>query len=152
MSDWPLPPYVDPHGPLGTDEEVIGAFLAGDVAPHSERLHVEAQTLLVERDVPAALRLDDSAVLVRSDLPGSSTDIKAVIESVLSAKGMDRFDEDTMLAVAVAMQRVGLRLSSWDLWGRDIDSAFAALRHAAAGGPGDMLHGGGEPPLGGPGW
>jgi hypothetical protein len=28
----------------------------------------------------------------------------------------------------VALQLFGLRLSSWDLWGDDIDAAFAALR------------------------
>jgi len=150
VSDWPLPPYVAPHGPEGTDEEVIGAFLDADVPPHSARLHVEGATLLVDRDVPAALRIE-AAFLVRADLPDGALDVKAAIEAVLTDRGMRQLDTDTMLAVAVAMQRVGLRLSAWDLWGTDIDDAFAALRRAAAGGADDVLFGGGEPPLGGSG-
>lgn len=150
MTDWPLPPFVQPNGPLGSDTEVIAAFVTGDLAPYSPRLHVEGETLMVERDVPAVLRVERAAVLVRADLPDGSTDIKAVIEQVLRENGLTLLDTDTMLAVAVAMQRVGLRLSSWDLWGRDIDEAFASLRRTAAGGQDDILYGGGDLPLGGP--
>jgi hypothetical protein len=44
------------------------------------------------------------------------------------------------------MQLVGARTVTWDLWGADIDEAFADLRRAAVGGDGDMLLGGGLPP------
>jgi hypothetical protein len=43
---------------------------------------------------------------------------------------------------------VSNRLSTWDLWGRDIDEAFADLRTAAVGGDDDILRGGGLPPVG----
>jgi hypothetical protein len=44
------------------------------------------------------------------------------------------------------MQLVGARTVTWDLWGADIDEAFADLRRAAVGGEGDLLLGGGLPP------
>ena len=44
------------------------------------------------------------------------------------------------------MQMVGARTVTWDLWGVDIDEAFAELRKAAVGGDDDMLMGGGLPP------
>lgn len=151
MTDWPLPPYLEPRGPLGSDDDVVRAFSRADVAPHSARFHVEGPTLLVDRDVPAAMRIGPRTVLVRLDLPdelagGEGAQAKATVERVLAGEGLSLLDSDTMLAVAVAVQRVGLRLSRWDLWGADIDVAFAELRTAAAGGEDDVLFGGGGPP------
>jgi hypothetical protein len=46
---------------------------------------------------------------------------------------MGLLDSETLLGVPVGIQLAGLRLSSWDLWGTDLDEAFAALRRAATG-------------------
>jgi hypothetical protein len=149
MTDWPLPPYLEPRGPLGDDRAVVIAFLAAEAGPpHSERLHVEGPVLLVDRDAPAALRIGTRSVLVRIDLPDDLAPARETIEEVLASEGLTMLDHDTMLALPVGAMMVGLRLSSWDLWGADIDEAFADLRTAAVGGPGDVLLGGGQPPVG----
>lgn len=166
MTDWPLPPYIEPRGPTGDDEDVIRAFLRADVAPHSSRLHVEGPVLLADRDLPIALRLgpmteagaagDTAAgwpgrtVLLRIDLPDDLADLRQVVADGLTTAGLAVLDEDNPLAIAVGLQLVGLRMSSWDLWGTDIDEAFADLRAAAVGGSGDVLLGGGGPPVGPP--
>jgi hypothetical protein len=147
VADWPLPPYIEPRGPLGDDDEVVRAFARSELAPYSGRFHVEGPTLLANRDVPAAMRIGPRTILVRVDLPDNLLEVKPLIEGVLAAEGLTLLDTDTMLGVAVAVQRVGLRLSSWDLWGADIDEAFADLRTSAAGGEDDVLFGGGGPPL-----
>lgn len=147
LTDWPLPPYLEPRGPLGDDDDVVRAFVRQEIAPHSARFHVEGPTLLIDRDVPSAMRIGSRAFLVRRDLPDSLMDSKDVVEGVLAADGLRLLDSDSMLAVAVAVQRVGLRLSSWDLWGDDIDDAFAQLRTNAAGGQDDALFGGGGLPF-----
>jgi len=146
MTDWPLPPYVEPRGPEGDDAAVVRAFLTGDLPPHSARLHVEGPVLLVDRDVPLALRLSRTAALLRVDLSERVVDVRRAVEAVLTAEGMSLLDEESPLGIAVGVQLVGARASTWDLWGTDIDEAFAALREAAVGGPGDMLLGGGSPP------
>ncbi len=61
-------------------------------------------------------------------------------------------DEQQPLGIAVGMQYVGARTVTWDLWGADIDEAFADLRKAAVGGEEDMLFGGGGPSGRGSGW
>ena len=149
MTDWPLPPYFEPHGPAGSDEEVVRAFLAGDpTAPHSERLHVEGDVLRADRDAPAALKIGARTVLVRTDLPDDMVELRQKIEAVLAGEGLVLQDEDTKLALPVATMMVAARLSTWDLWGADIDEAFADLRLAAVGGRNDILQGGGGPPVG----
>ena len=145
MSDWPLPPYNEPRGPAGGDGAVVHAFVRGDIAPHSERLHVEGEVLVVDRDVTMALRMGRRSVLLRRDLPDDATPVRLVVESALGEEGLVLLDEENMLAMAVAVQMVGLRMSTWDIWGADIDETFAALRTAALGGPDDMLLGGGLP-------
>ncbi|HEX2274623.1 MAG TPA: hypothetical protein VHG90_12190 [Acidimicrobiales bacterium] len=157
MADWPRPPYVDPTGPRADDDGVVRAFLRADVAPHSERLHVEGPVLLADRDVPLVLRLSPTgggeagparAVLVRLDLPEDLLPLRQAVEAVLEAEGLMLLDHDSQLAIAVGVQLVAARMSSWDLWGTDIDDAFADLRAAAVGGTGDVLLGGGAPPVG----
>ena len=64
----------------------------------------------------------------------------------LAAEGLTMLDEQQPLGIVVGMQLVGARTVTWDLWGDDIDEAFAELRKAAMGGDGDMLLGGGLPP------
>jgi hypothetical protein len=149
VTDWPLPPYFEPRGPAGDDAAVVRAFLAGDsTPPHSERLHVEGDVLRADRDAPAALRIGVRTVLVRTDLPDELVELRGRIEDVLAAEGLTLQDEDTKLALPVATMMVAARLSTWDLWGADIDEAFADLRLAAVGGRDDILQGGGLPPVG----
>ncbi len=149
MSDWPLPPYFEPRGPAGDDADVVRAFLATEgAAPHSERLHVEGGVLLADRDVAIALRIGPRTVLVRTDLLDDHVELRSRIEEVLSEEGLALQDEDTQLALPVATMMVALRLSTWDLWGADVDEAFADLRLAAVGGRDDILQGGGGPPVG----
>ncbi len=124
-------PYAAPTGPAVDDATVLECFARDVTAGHSPRFHVERPTLLVGRNVAAAVRIAPRAVLVRADLPDLWEAAKAEVERALSAEGLSCFDEDTLLATPVALQLFGLRLSSWDLWGDDIDDAFAALRAGA---------------------
>ncbi len=147
MSDWPLPPLYEPRGPRDTDEEVVRAFLrhAGPT-PHSARLHVEDRVLRVDGDMPLALWVGPRTVLLLFDLPDDLVDIRAAVATMLAAEGLTMLDEQQPLGIVVGMQLVGARTVTWDLWGDDIDEAFAELRKAAMGGDGDMLLGGGLPP------
>ncbi len=135
-SPWaiPLPPYGVPLGPATDDGTVLSGFARHDPVPgHSKHLHVEGEALLVDGDVPIALRLRPGVVLARTDLPEDLEAFAPRVAEVLAGAGMELLDEATLLAAPVAMQVLGLRLSSWDLWGEDIDVAFAALRAAAVG-------------------
>jgi hypothetical protein len=125
----------------------VRAFLQSGPAPHSERLHVEGSVLRADRDVALSLRLGPRTVLLRRDLPDDVEPVRQGVESVLVAEGLQLLDEDTPLAVPVATMWVALRLSVWDLWGADIDEAFAHLRQEAVGGSDDVLLGGGRPPV-----
>ncbi len=147
MSDWPLPPLYQPRGPRDTDEEVVRAFLRHHgPAPHSERLHVEDRVLRVDADMPLALWIGPRSVLLLYDLPDDLVGIRASAAAALAGEGLTMLDEQSALGVAVGMQLVGARTVTWDLWGADIDEAFADLRRAAVGGDDDMLLGGGLPP------
>jgi len=148
VSDWPLPPYFKPQGPLDDDDAVVRALLRTGPAPHSERLHVEGNVLRVHGDEALALRLGPRTVLVRLDLPDDAVASRQVVEATLATEGLALVDHDTPLAVAVATMMVALRLSIWDLWGADIDEAFSDLRREAMGGDGDALLGGGGPSAG----
>jgi hypothetical protein len=147
LSDWPLPPLYEPRGPRDTDEEVVRAFLrhAGP-APHSERLHVEDKVLRFDGDMPLALWVGPRTVLVLFDIPDRMADVRETVRTALTADGLSLLDEQSPLGIAVGMQLVGARAVTWDLWGADIDEAFADLRKAAVGGDDDMLLGGGLPP------
>lgn len=149
MTDWPLPPLYQPRGPRDSDEEVVRAFLRHrGPSPHSERLHVEDTVLRVDGDMPLALWIGPRSVLVLFDIPQQLAGIRAVVEQALTGEGLTKLDEQSPLAIAVGVQLVGARTVTWDLWGADIDEAFAALRRAAVGGDDDMLLGGGLPPGG----
>ena len=124
-------PYAAPTGPAVDDGSVLECFARDVAAGHSPRFHVERPTLLVGRNVAAAVRIAPRTVLVRADLPDRLAAAKEEVEGALAAEGLRCFDEDTLLATPVALQLYGLRLSSWDLWGDDIDTAFAALRAGA---------------------
>ncbi len=128
-----LPPFAQPTGPRVTDASVVRAFARSETTGHSRRLHTEATVLLADRADAVALRLAPGAVLVRADAPPHAATVVPVVEQALTAAGLARIDERTLLGVPVALQLDGLRLSEWDLWGDDIDAAFAALRAVAAG-------------------
>ena len=148
MSDWPLPPLYEPRGPRDTDEEVVRAFLRHHgPTPHSERLHVEDQVLRVDGDMPLALWVGPRTVLLLFDLTDDLVEIRQNVADALTGEGLTLLDEQQPLGIVVGMQLVGARTLTWDLWGADIDEAFADLRKAAVGGDDDMLLGGGGPPL-----
>lgn len=133
-----LPPYGEPGGTPGDDGSVLNDFLGGEQAKadhHSELFHVEGNVLMAQADVACALRLGPTTVLLRLDLPESLEGVKRTVEAAMAEAGMVRLDEETKLGPAVAIQVLGLRLSTWDLWGTDIDRAFSDLRTAAAGDP-----------------
>jgi hypothetical protein len=148
VTDWPLPPLFEPRGPRDSDEEVVRAFLrhAGPT-PHSERLHVEDRVLRVDGDFPLALWIGPRSVLLLHDLPDHVAGIAGELAGILTGEGLTLLDEQQPLGIPVGMQYVGARTVTWDLWGADIDEAFADLRIAAVGGEGDSLLGGGGPPV-----
>ena len=147
MSDWPLPPLYEPRGPRDTDEEVVRAFLRHvGPSPHSERLHVEDRVLRVDGDMPLALWVGPRTVLLLFDLPDGTVDVRDSVAAALVGEGLALLDEQQPLGIVVGMQMVGARTVTWDLWGADLDEAFADLRTAAVGGEDDMLLGGGLPP------
>jgi hypothetical protein len=133
-----LPPYGEPGGMLGDDGSVLDDFLDGEQAKadhHSAVFHVEGNVLMAQADMACAIRLGPSSVLLRLDLPEDLEVVKRSVEVAMAKVGMTKLDEETKLGPAVAIQRLGLRLSTWDLWGTDIDRAFSELRTAAAGDP-----------------
>lgn len=148
MTDWPLPPFTEPRGPLGDDDAVVRAFIRSEPAPHSDLLHVEGRILRAHRDDGIALSIGPATVLLRIDGFDDDLPLRRTIVRVLEEEGLVLQDEDTPLALPVATQMVSNRLSTWDLWGRDIDEAFSDLRTAAVGGDDDVLRGGGLPPVG----
>lgn len=131
MPEGPVPPFTEPTGPAVDDASVLSAFVRDEAAGHSPSFHVERPMLLVDRMVAAALRIGPRTILVRADLPPDLGWAKERVEEALTAEGMACFDEETLLATPVVVQLIGIRASSWDLWGSDIDDAFAALRSAA---------------------
>lgn len=135
MSEGVLPPYGEPSGPRLEDAAVVAAFVHGEQSGHSENFHVERSVLMAGFDLAMAMRLGPGSVLMRVDVPQAMADVKALVEQGLATEGMQRLDEATLLATPVAVQWLALRASTWDLWGRDIDQAFAALRAAAVSDP-----------------
>jgi len=117
------------------DVDVVLAFVQGQPAGHSERFHLEGSVLVAGFDMAMGMRIGVDTVLLRRDVPADTEDHKAMIEEVLAGHGMTLLDEETVLAIPVAVQWLALRASTWDLWGRDIDDSFAALRTAAVGDP-----------------
>ena len=138
MTDLPMPPSYEDPGPAGTDEEVVRAFARDLPTPYSDLLHVEGPVLLAGRDWAVALRVGPRSFLVNHERPADLHPAKIVVEDVFRAEGLEMFDEETLFATSVAVQYVGLRYASWDLWGAGIEEAFADLRLKAAGG-GDEL-------------
>lgn len=135
-----LPPFGEPAGPSYDDDEaLLRAFIGRESAGHSGRYHIEGAALMTGGDAAAALWIGPDTVLVRADLPRSLADRRGPLEGALRAEGFELLDADTLFAAPIAIQVLGLRVSSWDLWGRDLDRAFEELRTAAAGGEDSSL-------------
>lgn len=128
-----MPPYVDPDGVHGSDAQALAAFAEGGAPCFSAMFHVEGPALLADRAVAAALRLGPQTILVRTDPPEELEAARTQVENTLARAGFSRLDEETLWATPVALQVLGLRLSTWDLWGRNLDQAFDDLRQAALG-------------------
>lgn len=144
-----LPLYPDEGGGAReSDEAVLAGFSAGRSPGASKSFGIEGPVLNVHGDVAAAIRLSPDTVITRRDLPDDVAWAAAPVAEALSRAGHTLLDEETVLAVPVALQVVGIRLSSWDLWGRDLDDAFAALRTAAVGEEWNPLLSGGSGSLG----
>lgn len=144
-----LPPFGEPAGDRVDDATVVAAFVGGDTAAMwSEQFHAEGTALVAGGDVAVAIRVAPRTFLIRVNLPESFEPSRRAVEEALEAQGMAFLDGETLLAAPVAIQRLGLRTSLWDLWGGDIDESFADLRSAAAG-EWDDLFPGGPPPVGG---
>ncbi len=129
-----LPLYSEgPGEPPEEDSVVLAAFAAGLPSGRSASFAMEGPVLMVDGDVPAGLRLDPRAVLVRRNLPDDVAWASATVAAAVQAAGYLLCDENTLYATPVAIQVLGLMYSQWDLWGRDLDEAFASLRVAALG-------------------
>lgn len=133
MQEGLLPPFVDPTGPRYDDATVAGDFARGHCVGYSTHFHAEGPALMVDRSEAAALRIGRNTVLVRLDLPDGGFAARPLVEQALTEAGLSMLDADTLLAAPIAIQVLGLRLSDWDLWGNDVDEAFACLRAAAVG-------------------
>ena len=130
----PQPPYGAAPGPLVEDEAVLEAYARnGGEVGHSSLLHVEGASLVADGDVAAGLWIAENVLLVRVDLPEDLLHVRASLARALEAAGLQCLDEESLLAGPVALQVLGFRLSTWDLWGNDIEVAFEALRRAAVG-------------------
>lgn len=116
---------------------------------YSKGFHIEGTVLVSGGDMATAIRIGPRTFLVRADLPDDLLPATVAVRGALEADGMSCLDNETLLATPVAIQLLGLRFSTWDLWGAQIDDSFADLRAAAAG-EWDDLFPGGPPPVGGP--
>lgn len=151
MTDGLLPPYGEPVGDRVEDARVFEVFIRDEpVLVHSPLLHLEGATLVLGGDVAIAMRIAPRTFLLRCDLPPDAEPASRAAKLALGAAGCSCLDEESPLATAVAIQVLGLRTATWDLWGSDIDEAFAELRAAAAG-EWDDLFPQGPPSVPGPG-
>lgn len=153
MSGDMLPPFGMPIGDEVEDAQVLDVFVNDTPAlVHSATFHLEGSVLVAGGDVAAAMRLASRTFLLRLDLPPDLEPARQAVQRALGAAGMTCVDSETLLAAPVAIQVLGLRTSTWDLWGADIDQSFAELRRAAAGEwDGMELFPEGPPPMPGPG-
>jgi hypothetical protein len=119
--------------PAEEDHVVLAAFAAGRPSERSPQFGIEGPVLMVDGDVPAGLRLDPRTVLVRRDLPDDVIWAWPKVADAVQEAGYILCDENTLFAMPVAIQALGLTTSEWDLWGINLDEAFAALRVAALG-------------------
>ena len=151
MTDGLLPPYGEPVGDRADDARVLEVFVNDEPAlVHSPLLHLEGATLVAAGDMATAMRIAPRTFIVRVDLPADLEPARRAVQLALGAAGIRLVAGECLLAAPIAIQVLGLRTSTWDLWGADLDEAFAELRAAAAG-EWDDLFPQGPPPVPGPG-
>ncbi len=117
------PPYGAPTGPLLSDAELAAAYLAGARTGHSPALHIEEDTLLVDRFQAVALRVGVDTLLIRTDVA-----CPPLAEAVAGRCQM--VEREPPLATVVALQVLGHSAAPWELWGTDPDTAAARLAAA----------------------
>jgi len=131
------PPFGFMPGPNVSDAEVVvqfaTTFASAGACVHSNRFYVEGPLLIADGDQTVAMRVAPAVVLVRTDVPDDIQDDRHRVEHLLSEAGLAMLDEETLWGVPIALQLAGLRISIWDLWGNDLDFAFAAVRTVAIG-------------------
>ena len=125
------PPYGEPTGPFLGEHDLFTAFLRGARTGHSATHHIEESALLLDRMAPVALRLVESALLVRTDLPSP------VLVAALPDQGVELVIEDTPLATVVSLEVLGLPAAAWDLWcAHHVDGERALIEAVSADMPG----------------
>lgn len=140
-----------PVGERVGDARVLAVFVDDEpVLVHSELFHLEGAVLVAGGDIATAMRIAPRTFLLRLDIPPDLQPAQRLAQQALVDAGMICVDRETLLAGPIAIQVLGLRTSTWDLWGADIDDSFAELRAAAAGEWADMFPEG-IPPVPGPG-
>jgi hypothetical protein len=151
MTDGLLPPFGEPVGDRADDARVLEVYINDEpVLVHSGLLHLEGATLVASGDLAVAIRIAPRTFLLRRDVPPDAEAAIGALAAALGAVGITCLDEESPLATAVAIQVLGLRTATWDLWGADIDEAFLELRTTAAG-EWDDLFPQGPPSVPGPG-
>ncbi len=128
-----LPPLAEPEGPRRTDVELVTDFVRGESAGAAPTLHIEGGLLVGGSSMPLAVRIGERSVLARRDVPEGTVPLRALVEEVLVTEGLSLLDEDTPLGIPAGIQLAGVRVATWDLWGVDIDQAYAYLRQAVVG-------------------
>lgn len=124
---------AEPEGPRRSDPQLVADFVRGEPAGASPLFHIEGGLLVDGSGVALVLRIGEQSVLARRDVPEDVLPLRTLAEEVLVTEGLTLLDEDTPLGLPVAIELAGLRASTWDLWGADIDRAYACLRQAVVG-------------------
>jgi hypothetical protein len=113
--------------------ELVADFVRGEPAGASPSFHIEGGLLMGGSSMPLAVRLGERSVLARRDVPDGALPLRTLAQEVLATEGLSLLDEDTPLGIPAGIQLAGLRAATWDLWGGDIDQAYAYLRQAVVG-------------------
>lgn len=139
MIDAMPPPYgaSDPDEPPLTPAGLLSAFVQGAQRGTAGSWRVEGP-LLVGRDTPLAIRLEDAA-LVRQDLPPGAEDLRQACAEALAQANMRCVEQRTVLGHVVGIEVAGLRDAEWDLWAPDPETGHAALRARALGDVADRV-------------
>ncbi len=127
------PPFAPAPGSSVSDEAVIAAFAQAQESGHSPLFYAEGPVLMIDGDIPAAIRVAPATVLVSLDLPDAVAGHRAIVEAGLAGAGLELLDEETLWGLPIAIQLAGLRLGRFDLWGVELEESFAAVRVAAIG-------------------
>ncbi|MFN2388215.1 MAG: hypothetical protein ABR575_01210 [Actinomycetota bacterium] len=113
------------------DAEVVGRFIAGAPAAAGDSLHIEEDALILAGWWHCAVRLGDSAFLVRTEEAPDDSHAPEIVREVLSAAGLSDIPGEHPLILAVIYTEVSTAGGTWELWGRDGRSATRALASRA---------------------